>query len=252
MLNARQTQPPGAHRRLRLLLLTVLACLVVAAGLAVVAPGHAAAAEPTTLWLSAKTPVVSGESLTVYGSLGVTTLLTGQTVKIYKREKGESADTLITEVPVESLSAVGGYFNHFTATIPTATRTCIVTATWDGDADHLATSSWIVVGVRGKVTVAVPVRTRRMMKVVARVTPEQPVPTSPFPEKPASLFSVQRRIDGRWRPFPDAGVWSTDGKSWASFRYFDLEPGRYVLRARFLGTAFNTRALSAKVSVVVP
>ena len=230
----------------------VLACLVVVAlavGVAVIASPQraAAAAEPTGMWFDAESPATTGGDINVSGGLKITTALPGATVSVYKREVGESADGLVTEAPL----ALAPWGNTFSATIPDVTRTCVLTATWAGTADYLPASYWLIVPVRAKVTVSAPRVSASVTRLLAKVTPTQPMDAPAFVSIKSPIMVFQRHINGHWRSFTGEGVSSTDGESWCSVKYFDLRPGTYVLRARFLGSNYNAAAVSRAIRITI-
>jgi len=228
------------------LTLAAIVILVVAA-LGIAAPEKAVAAEPTGMWFGAQTPVTSGGSLHVSGGLKITSALPGQTVSIYKREAGESSETLVAEAPLTCLP----WGNDFSATIPTVTHTSIVTAVWDGNADYLPASYWVCARVRAKVGLKAAHVSAAHTRLVATVTPTQHMDAPAFIAIDVPIIVIQRRIDGRWGYFMEAGVWSTDGENWCRFNYFDVKPGTYVLRARFRGSNYNTAAASRAVRIII-
>jgi hypothetical protein len=225
-------------------LVTVVA---LAAAAAILMPPQAAAAEPTGMWLGASSPTRTGGDISVAGGLKIRTALPGATVAIYKREVGETTDTLVAEVPL-SLAFWG---NTFRATVPDVTRTCVLTATWAGNADYLPTSYWLVAPVRAKVTIAAPRVSAAMTRLVSRVTPAQPMDAPAFVAIDVPIMVFQRRIDGHWRRFFGAGVWGTDGENWYSAKYFHLRPGTYVVRARFVGSNYNAAAVSRAIRFTI-
>jgi len=227
--------------------LAVAAIMILAvAALGVAAPEKAVAAEPTGMWFDAPTPVTSGGSLYVSGGLRITSALPGETVSIYKREAGESSDTLVAEAPLTSLP----WGNQFSATIPTVTHTSIVTAVWDGNADYLPASYWVCVSVRAKVGLKAAHVSAARTRLVATVTPPQHMDAPAWVAD--SLFvDIQRRVHGRWGYFMEAGVLGTDGENWWRFDYFHVKPGTYVLRARFPGTNYNAANVSRAVRIII-
>jgi len=227
----------------------VLACMALLVIVSLVGgsaiPSQAAAAEPTSMWFNASSPVTSGGDVAVSGGLKITTALPGATVSISKREVGESADTLVVEAPL----TLAFWGNNFSATVPDVTRTCVLTATWAGTADYLPASYWLTVPVRPKVTISAPRVSAALTRLVARVSPSQPMDAPAFITIKSPFMVFQRRVDGRWRPFSS---WSsTDGESWCSAKYRDLKPGIYVLRARFLGSNYNAPAVSKALRLTI-
>ena len=78
------------------------------------------------------------------------------------------------------------------------TRSCQITATWAGNADYLASSSWMFAGVRPRLTLAVKTATRSQTKFRLTVSPEQPFYQLPL-QKPPFIADVQCRVHGAGR-----------------------------------------------------
>jgi hypothetical protein len=107
-------------------------------------------------------------------------------------------------------------------------------------------------GVKPKLTLTVKSATRKETKFRITVSPEQPYYQQPL-MKPPFIADVQCRVHGVWTRFPgDLGVAGTDGKSWCTYGYYDVKPGRYVVRAHFAGTNYNVARVSASQWIVVP
>ena len=149
--------------------------------------------------------------------------LSGAVVKIYKREIGESSDTFVTDATVSYDNMMSG--NTFSAVVPAVTRSCQITATWAGNDDYLASSSWMFAGVRPKLTLAA--------KTATRSTDEVP----PHGLARAALLSAasaeaavpRRRAVPRARRLDEIpgelGVAGTDGKTWCTYDFYDVKPG---------------------------
>ena len=88
-----------------------------------------------------------------------------------------------------------------------------------------------------------------MTRVVARVTPLQPMDAPAFITIKTPIMVFQRRVDGHWRS--SGGGSSTDGESWCSAKYSDLKPGTYVIRARFVGSNYNAAAVSRSLRFTI-
>jgi hypothetical protein len=203
--------------------------------------------QPAPMWLSAATLPVSGASFYVSGGIDVSDDLTGQTVSIFKREMGQNADTLVAEVPVTHHLHLG---NFFQTTLPGLTHSAILTLTWAGNADYLASSHWTFVPVRARVTIAVTRHTAQFLRLRATVSPLQPL-DAPALISRSILVLFQRRVSSTWKFMGGGDLMSTDGQSWQSETYYHLRPGTYVLRARFVGTDYNSTAVSKTIRVTV-
>lgn len=238
------------HSYLRLSLPTVVWLLpLVALGLlAVGSPSARAEPEPADMWFGAAAPPRTGVSFYVSGGVKVADDLTGQSVSIHKREMGENSDTFVAEVPlIQSIVD-----NMFSATLPGLTHSAILTATWTGNSGYLPSNRWTFVPVRAQVTMATPRVTAKFMRLRATIRPLQPLDAPAFIGAKRTLVLFQRRVNGTWKSIGMGDTMSTDAQSWVSSTYYGLKPGRYVLRARFVGTDYNSAAVSKAVRVTVP
>lgn len=230
---------------------TILAAamVVLTTWLAVLGLCECASAEPqpAPMWLGAATRPVTGAAFYVSGGVRVSDDLTGQTVSIFKREMGQNTDTPLAELPL--INQLWG--NFFQTTLPGLTHSAVLTATWAGNADYSPSSHWTFVPVRAKVTIAVARQTARFLRLRASVSPLQPLdgPALLSARSPFVLF--QRKVSGAWRNLNGADTWSTDSQSWQASTYYHLKPGTYVLRARFVGSDYNTAAVSRTLRVTV-
>ena len=223
-----------------LLLTTSLSLLAIASGSALAEP------QPAPMWLNAATMPVTGTSFYMSGGVNVSDDLTGRTVSISKREMGQNNETLLTELPL-SPYIVG---SHFSATLPGLTHSAILTATWAGNAEYSPSSVWTFVRVRAKVTLQVKANTATYLRLRSEITPLQPLDAPAF-GLPSPLLLFQCRVDGKWRSMGWGDTGSTDRESWIQATYYHLKPGTYVLRARFVGTDYNTAAVSKTLRVTV-
>ena len=189
-----------------------------------------------------------GKSLSVSGGITAAADLSGETVNIYKREMGENADTLVAQPTVTTAP----WGNVFQATLAGLKHSSILTATWAGNADYLPSAYWIFVPVRAKVTLTAPRITAKYLKLRSTITPSQPQDEPTFLTAKNFLVLFQSRVDGKWKFMGMAGTASSDGQSWVSATYYGLEPGTYVLRARFVGSDYNAPAVSKTLRVAVP
>ena len=201
------------------------------------------------MWLNAPAVTLSGHDIAVSGGIDAQADLSGAVVQISRREVGENVDTLVGEAAVSYNLMTG---NVFYAVIPAVVRSCVVTATWDGDADYLPSSTWMFAGVRPKLTVKTPVVTRKHLRVRVTVSPEQPLHRQGM-TRPPFIADVQCRVRGVWKQFPaELGVLGTDGASWCAYDYYDVKPGTYLVRARFSGTNYNVASVSRAQRIVIP
>ncbi len=192
---------------------------------------------------------LTGHGLYVNGGIVADADLTGAVVRIFKREIGESTDTHVADVPVTDDALSGNVFQAF---VPALTRNCVITVTWEGNADYLASSTWMLAGVKPNLALAVKSATRRRTKFRIVVSPEQPF-YKEGPVLPPLITDVQYRVHGVWTAFPaKRSGWATDGESWWMYSYRGVKPGRYVVRAHFKGTNNNVACVSAAQWMVVP
>lgn len=227
--------------------LAVAGTAALAVFIAASAPATSQLSAPITL--SASNATLAGRDIAVSGRIVADADLSGATVKIYKREIGESADTFVADATVSYREMSG---NTFQAAVPAVTRSCQITATWEGNSGYFASGSWMFAGVRPKLTLAPKTATRRQTKFRLTVSPEQPFYQLPL-QKPPFIVDVQCRRHGVWTRFPaELGGAGTDGKSWCTYYYYDVKPGKYLVRAHFGGTNFNVAGVSAAQRIVVP
>lgn len=211
------------------------------------APATSQLNAPITLW--ARNATLAGRDIAVSGRIVADPDLSGAVVRIYKREVGESTDTFVADAAV-SYNFMSG--NVFQAVVPAVTRSCQITATWEGNGDYLASSSWMFAGVRPKLQLAVKTVTRSQTKFRITVSPAQPFYQLPL-QKPLFLADVQCRVHGVWTRFPaELGGAGTDGKSWYLYSYYDVKPGKYLIRAHFGRTNYNVAGASSAQRIVVP
>jgi hypothetical protein len=228
--------------------LAIAAAAASAAWVASSAPASSQLSAPITLW--ARNATLAGRDITVSGRIVADADLSGAVVNIYKREVGESADTFVADATVSYDNMMSG--NTFSAVVPAVTRSCQITATWAGNGDYLASSSWMFAGVRPRLTLAVQTATRSRTKFRLTVSPEQPFYQLPL-QKPPFIVDVQCRVHGVWTWFPaELGVAGTDGKSWCLYGYYDVKPGKYLVRAYFKGSNYNVAGTSSPQRFVVP
>lgn len=229
-------------------LIAVAAAAVLAAFVAASAPASDQLSAPITLWTRDAT--LSGRDIVVSGRIVANADLSGAVVKVYKREVGESSDTFVADATVSYDNQMTG--NTFYAVVPAVTRSCQITATWAGNDDYLASSSWMFAGVRPQLKLVVKSATRRQTKFRITVSPAQPFYQLPL-QKPPFVADVQCRVHGVWTWFPgELGVAGTDGKSWCTYGYYDVKPGRYLVRAYFRGTNYNVAGTSSPQRIVIP
>jgi hypothetical protein len=192
--------------------------------------------------------VSSGHDISVSGRIVADGDLSGATVKFFEREVGSSTSTYAGKATVTYEFMEG---DHFSAVLPGASHSCMLSAVWDGDDDHLAASTWIFVRVRPQVTLKSKSVGHRRATIRVDVAPEQPFYQLPL-QKPPFIADVQCRIHGRWTWFPgEVGVASTDGTSWCGYEFYDVKPGTYLVRGHFGGTSFNAPGNSKPQKVVV-
>jgi hypothetical protein len=183
-------------------------------------------------------PVVTGGPVALSGSVSAEGVdLEGETVKIYTRDVGETVDTFVTEVPIETIVSDDTSENTFRATIPAVKHTTTVTAAWDGNADYLrSTCSTVVevealVGLRARVTAAGAVRLTATVR----------------PADTGGKVVFRRIVNGAQRTIAKVDV-GTTGKA---TRTWKPRHGTYRVTATFLGSDRNTEARSRTVRVVV-
>lgn len=239
----------AAMRRKAVIAVVLLAVAAGALGVCVLtdsAPATTQASAP--IWIDPSSSTLTGHDITVGGAIQSDADLGGTTVQILKREVGENVDTLVTEVAVTH-SPLGA--NSFQATIPAVTRSCIITATWEGNADYAAATTWMFARVRAKVALTVRWATHKSARFRIDVSPKQPYYAQPL-TRPPFIAEVQWRDRGVWKRFPaELGSCGTDGSSWCTYDYYDLEPGTYYVRARFIGTNANVAGVSRVQRIVV-
>jgi len=235
----------------RLILVGAALAVLAGAALAVFVPTSAPATSQLSapMWVNAPSATLTGHDIAVSGVIAADADLSGAVVKVYKREVGETSDAYVTDATVSYNQMTG---NVYRAIVPAVTRSCLITVTWEGNADYLASSTWMFAGVKPKLTLTVKSATRKVTKFRITVSPEQPYYQQPL-MKPPFIADVQCRVHGVWTWFPgDLGVAGTDGKSWCTYSYYDVKPGRYLVRAHFAGTNYNVARVSASEWIVVP
>ena len=241
---------PFIHHRagvLGVVLVVVAAATLVAYARAGGAP--ATSQQAASVWLDTAPPALTGHDIAVSGGIDAQADLSGAAVKIYEREVGESVDTLVGDAPV-TFNVMSGSVFH--AVVPAAVRSCIVTVSWEGNADYLASTTWMFAGVRPKLAIRVPVATRKYTRVRITIAPEQPLHRQGM-TRPPFLADVQCRRHGVWTRFPaELGSMGTDGESWCVYTFYDVKPGTYVIRARFAGTNYNVASVSSITRIIVP
>ncbi len=239
---------PRVGHRSRLSITLVLLLLAALGVLGATIGAAAAKPKAASIWLSASSPVRTGKSFTVSGGIKAATDLSGETVKIYKREMGKNTDTLIGKATVTTAP----WGNVFQATLAGLKHSAILTAKWAGNADYSPCSYWIFVPVRARVTLTAPQVSADRLKLRSTITPSQPQDEPVFLTADSFLVLFQRKVDGKWTYVGMGGTASSDGKSWVTGTFYDPDPGDYVLRARFVGTYYNTPARSKTLTVTVP
>lgn len=243
---------PNASHASRLAVLVVGlglgAVLAFVTTLALAGSAPATAQEQAPIWLNPSASTLTGKDIAVSGGIATSADLSGAVVKLYRREVGEAVDTLVGEATV----AHDFTGNWFRATVPRATRSCVITASWDGNAEYAPTSTWKFHGVRPKLTVTVPRATRRATKVRIEITPAQTYFALGL-QKPPFIARVECRRNGVWGRFPaQIGTAGTDGSSWCAYGYYDVRPGTYLIRASFAGTNDNVASFSRSQRITIP
>ena len=228
--------------------------LVVIAGSLLAAYALAGSAPATTwqaapIWLSTAGTTLTGRSLTVDGGIDVKADLSGAVVKLYEREVGRNVNTYVGKATVTYNLMTG---NVFHGVVPRLKRSCVVTASWGGNARYFASRTWMFAGVKPRLTVTVPTATQKETKVRIAFSPTQPLHRQGM-TRPPFLATVQNRVDGVWTDFPgELGVLSTDGESWCVYHYFNVPAGTYAIRASFTGTNYNVASVSKSMEIVIP
>jgi hypothetical protein len=192
-------------------------------------------------------PIVTGRPVMLQGNLSIDGAA-GETIRIYKREVGETTDTLVTSVLVgEDAGSSGGGSSSFAAEIPWLTHSATITAVFEGDDRHLGSSKSVGVEVRGIARLRVKSLKGHGLAITASVVPSQDGATVD------PRFIVERRVKGSWKRL--AVLASTDPAGGtppsAISTTLKLKPGTYWLRSRFLGTDLNGAAASRPMKVVV-
>jgi len=233
--------------RLSAALACIAASLVTAYALADSAT--ATTQQSATLWVSAPSTTLTGHDIAVTGGIAASADLGGAVVRIYKREVGESVDTYVGDATVAHNSSTG---NTFRIVVPSVARSCMISASWEGDADHATSSTWMFAGVRPRVRLAVKSATGKDTQFRITVSPKQPYYAAGM-TPPPRIADLQCRRHGAWTRFPArlAG-WSSDIRTFITYRYDDVKPGKYIVRARFGGTNYNVASVSGERRVVVP
>lgn len=235
-------------RRLALIGVALAALVFVTLAALVTASTPATAQLSAALWVDAPSATLTGRDIAVNGGITADDDLSGAVVKISKREIGESTDTYVADATVTYNMATG---NVFRAVIPAVTRSCVITATWEGNDGYLASSTWMFAGVKPKLTLQVKAATRGKTKFRVVVAPEQPSHRQGM-TRPEFIADVQCRVHGVWKRFPaELGEAGTNGTSWCTYVYYDVKPGRYPVRAQFAGTNDNVARFSVPQPIVV-
>ena len=229
---------PREGRRSRLSIALVVLILVALGVLGATSGVAAAKPQAAGMWLGASSPVRTDKSLSVSGGITAAADLSGETVRIYKREMGKNSDTLVAQATVTTAP----WGNVFQATLAGLKHSAILTAKWAGNADYSPCRYWIFVPVRAKVTLTAPQVTANHLKLRATITPAQPQDEPAFLTAKDFLILFQRKVDGKWTYMGMGDTASSDGKSWVTGTSYDPDPGDYVLRARFVGTDYNAPA----------
>jgi len=228
-------------------LAVVAATLVVAYALADAAPATSQQSAP--LWVSAPSATGTGHDIAVTGGIAASADLSGAVVRIYKREVGESVDAYVGDATVSHDTLTG---NTFGIAIPSVSHSCMISASWEGDADHAASSTWMFAGVTPRLRLAVTSATSKDTQLRITVSPKQPYYASGM-ATPPRIAEVQCRLHGAWKRFPARlGGWSSNSRTFITYRYHDVKPGAYVVRMQFPGTNYNVASVSKAQRVVVP
>jgi hypothetical protein len=234
-----------------------IAIILVIAGSLIAAYVRAASAPATTrqstrVWVSSlyvPGTALTGRSLRVSGGITAKADLSGATVKLYKREVGQNADTYVGRATV-TYDRLSG--NRFLGVVPRLTHSAVITARWAGNAGYFAGRGWFFAGVKPRLSITATQATQERTRLRIDVTPLQPN-YSNGSSSPDTLARIECRVNGVWTSFPgEMGVFSTDGKSWFVYNYFNVPAGAYTVRARFNGTDYNIAAPSRTVDVIVP
>ncbi len=244
-------QQSGKFSVPRLALAGVALAVVALAAVAALGTTSAPATDQLSapMWVNAPSSTLTGRDITLSGGIAAIADLGGTVVKVYKREVGESTDTFVADATVTYGMMTP---NTFQAIVPGVTRSCIITVTWAGNADYLATSTWMFAGVRPRLSLVVKSATRKLTRFRLTVSPEQPFYPLPLEKRPF-IADVQCRVRGVWTAFPAGlGGTGTDGTSWCTYSFYNVKPGKYLVRAHFKGTNYNVPGVSSPQRIVVP
>ena len=183
-------------------------------------------------------PAIAGRPVTLKGNVSAEGAdLEGATVKIYTRDAGETTDTLLTEVPVDSITSGDGTENVFTAEIPVAKHTTTVTAVWEGNAGYLRSTTSTPVEVQAVVSLRAHVTSRGAARLTAKLRPADAGGKVAFMLVRRGGSSLLRKV-----------AVGKDGK--ASFTW-KPKAGAYRVMAMFAGSARNTAGNSRTMRVTI-
>ena len=161
--------------------------------------------------------------------------LDGQMVKVYRRQVGETADTFVAELPIQTRYYDEESFeNIIVGTVPGMKYNGVLTVTWEGDDYYLYSSSTTDVMIMAKVALTATAQTSGV-RLSATVSPKQT----------SGKVIFQRKKGNRW---VDVKRVALGGTSKAAFTW-GAAPGTYKVRAIFTGSDLNWRGMSKVVTV---
>ena len=200
------------------------------------------------IWLGTLETTTTGRTLLVGGGIDVKTDLSSATVKVYKREAGQNANTYVGKATMSYSTLTG---NQFYVRVPRLKRSTIITAVWGGNSNYFGSRTWAFAGVKPRLTLTATMATQERTRLRIDIDPVQP--SHARGALPETLASIECLINGVWTYFPgELGSESTNGQSWCVYNYGSVPAGTYTIRANFKGTNYNAPAVSKSVQVTVP
>ena len=183
-------------------------------------------------------PAITGKPIMIEGYVQSERALDGQMVKVYRRQAGETADTLVAELPIQTrYYDEESYENVVFGTVPGMKYNGVLTVAWEGDDDYLYSSATTDALIMAKVALTATAQTGGV-RVSATVSPKQT----------SGKVIFQRKKGNRW---VDLRRVALGGTSKAALTW-GAASGTYKVRAVFTGSELNFRGISKVVTVTVP